>query len=149
MEKHWQMKLLLHHCRQHIYCTIAKHKINNLGGGKVWTDIDKWNFYCTIAAYIQHNCSTFTALLLNTKLMILEEEKSELNWCYLFEGLIEIGKVKKEFNKTWHKLFWSFCHKLYISNTEDILVLLHTAQFQHILVLSSSDPIMASKKVRK
>ena len=131
---------------QYIYCTIAAHLKHHCS---TYT-VPLQHIYITIAAHLLHHCSTFTAVLLSTKFrLILEEEKSELNWCYLFEGLIEIGKVKKEFNKTWHKLLWSFRHKLYISNTEDILVLLHTAQFQHILVLSSSDPIMASKKVRK
>ena len=73
----------------------------------------------TIAAHIQQHCSTFTAPLLNTKFrLIWEEENSELlNWCYLFEGLIENGKVKKELNKTWQTIL-IILSKLYISNTD-------------------------------
>ena len=113
---------LLHHCStfktplQHIYSTIAAHLQHHCSTFTAPLQ----HIYITIAAHLLHHCSTFTALLLSTKFrLILEEEKFQfLNWCYLFEGLIENGKVKKELNKTWHKLFWSFCHKLYISNTD-------------------------------
>ena len=94
----------------------------------------------TIAAHLLHHCSTFTALLLNTKFrLILEEEKFQfLNWCYLFEGLIENGKVKKELNKTWQTILIILSQVVYLKYRQDILVLQHAAQFQHILFLSSS-----------
>ena len=86
---------------QHIYCIIAvclKHYCSTYM-------VPFEHIYNTIAAHLLHHCSTFTALLLSTKFrLILEEEKSQfLNWCYLFEGLIENGKVK-ESCITWHDL---------------------------------------------
>ena len=133
---------LKHHCStyivplQHIYSTIAAHLQHHCSTFTAPLQ----HIYITIAAHLLHHCSTFTALLLSTKFrLILEEEKFQfLNWCYLFEGLIENGKVKKELNKTWQTILIILSQVVYLKYRQDILVLQHAAQFQHILFLSSS-----------
>ena len=102
----WIDSQLLQHINRPIahllhYCSMFKTSLQHI--------------YGMIQAHLQHHCSTFTAplqhiystiaahlltaILLNTKFRLSCKER-----CYLFEGLIENGKVKKEFCITWHEL---------------------------------------------
>ena len=86
---------------QHIYCIIAvclKYYCS--------TYMVPFEYiYNTIAAHLLYHCSIFNYCnIAEHKIQIIYLGGKLLYWCYLFEGLIENGKVKKEFCITWHEL---------------------------------------------
>ena len=85
---------------QHIYCIIAvcfKHYCSTYM-------VPFEHIYNTIAAHLLHHCSTFNySNIAEYKIQIIYLGGKLLYWCYLFEGLIENGKVK-ESCITWHDL---------------------------------------------
>ena len=85
---------------QHIYRPIAAHLLHYCSMFKILLQ----HIYGTIRAHLPHHYSIFNySNIAEHKIQIIYLGGKLLYWCYLFEGLIENGKVK-ESCITWHDL---------------------------------------------